>query len=363
MQDFMDIQASRHLDYEKERKSQLIFLLTALSLVYLACFTIATVILHRYAETIVLGSIFFIDLINILIFRVQRNISVAGNIMLIATFFMVAFLFYAGGIENSGFIWMFLFTPVAYYLQGLKAGCIWSGLLFITNVVIYLLSFTGFIPVHFPPLYIVVIFSAYLLSAFFIMLYEIVQDRYEGIISEHSRKLIELNEELKHIAQFDFLTGVHNRRVIEMMIRMEMERFRRFDIYFTLIMLDIDNFKALNDCFGHQFGDQVLQKIAETIQHSIRDIDRVGRYGGEEFMIMLPSTHIESAQIVADRLLIAVRSLNNTTDTGIVVPVTVSMGIAEIEKNVSEEELIKCVDQAMYQAKSCGKDCIMLYHK
>lgn len=173
-------------------------------------------------------------------------------------------------------------------------------------------------------------------------------------------ELKELNCQLKHISTIDVLTGISNRRSFEKNIQIEWQRAIRTGIPLSLIMIDIDHFKAFNDCYGHQEGDRCLRQVAEAIVSSTqRPADFVARYGGEEFVVVLPETQREGALIVAERIRKKVESLAVKHKKSCVSPyVTVSLGISTLlpEKHYSVEELINSADKALFQAKFYGRN-------
>jgi diguanylate cyclase (GGDEF)-like protein len=170
-----------------------------------------------------------------------------------------------------------------------------------------------------------------------------------------------LYAEVQRLATLDELTGVFNRRRLFELGERELERSRRYQVPLSAILLDIDHFKKINDTFGHTIGDQVLTGIAVTISRNIREIDLFGRYGGEEFVALLPQSELSSAREVAERLRGLVAGLQLNTDRG-VLSVTISLGIANIVPEVqSLAALIDRADQAMYAAKQAGRNQVAEY--
>ncbi|HOP64179.1 MAG TPA: diguanylate cyclase [Spirochaetota bacterium] len=168
------------------------------------------------------------------------------------------------------------------------------------------------------------------------------------------QELRKKKEELEKMAVTDSLTALFNRRHIYDRLRQEGEKVERYNSKFSILMFDIDFFKRINDLHGHQFGDIVLRKVADAIKQSIRNVDIAGRYGGEEFLIILPEIQIKGAVTVAERI----RSTVEKTDTGVPdLKVTVSGGAAEY-LNGDVEELVKKADKLMYEAKESGRNCI-----
>jgi diguanylate cyclase (GGDEF)-like protein len=156
---------------------------------------------------------------------------------------------------------------------------------------------------------------------------------------------------LEREAETDFLTGFFNKRAIRNMLVNELERTIRYGIPLTVIFLDIDNFKSYNDTFGHVSGDVVLQKTADIIKNSIRTVDIAGRFGGEEFVIILPGTKEEGAVAVAERIRKSIETYPFPHRK-----ITASFGIALAKNSDSIDSLLERADQALYQAKRQGKN-------
>lgn len=156
----------------------------------------------------------------------------------------------------------------------------------------------------------------------------------------------------------DGLTGIHNRRYIEEAVAKEFSRVQRYGGTLSIILFDLDNFKTINDTHGHLTGDEVLRSAAKSIGAGVRTTDTFGRYGGEEFMALLPATNIDGAMILAERLRNHLASLP-VIHGGLTVSVTVSAGVAEWQPNMQRyENLIKAADQALYRAKEQGRNCV-----
>ena len=172
-------------------------------------------------------------------------------------------------------------------------------------------------------------------------------------------------EILKH-ATLDALTGFYNRHQLEERIKQEVSNAKRQHAPLCGIMTDIDFFKNVNDTYGHAVGDLVLKSIAKIIRGQLREYDIAGRYGGEEFSILLPFTKINEAKMVAERLRKAIE--NKVIDISKVNPdtevktlsVTISLGIYEIKESDSEDDLIKKADKALYQAKNTGRNKVVI---
>lgn len=165
-----------------------------------------------------------------------------------------------------------------------------------------------------------------------------------------------LHQRLNKIATFDPLTGALNRYTFNAAIEKELNSYQRYNTPATLLLLDLDLFKQINDTYGHQAGDKVLKEFASIIKQRIRSTDQFFRYGGEEFALLLPQTPLETAQNLAEelRLLIAGHDFNISKQ------VTFSGGLAQVTTDDSLKSWIRRSDNALYQAKEQGRDCIVV---
>lgn len=158
------------------------------------------------------------------------------------------------------------------------------------------------------------------------------------------------------MAAYDGLTGLLNHRLFQEIIRAEIERSRRYNCSLSLIIFDIDNFKAFNDTYGHQIGDEILKMVALTVKGIMRITDRAFRYGGEEFCVLLPETSAENSLYVAERL----RKKIEVNKTVRKLSVTVSIGVTEYKYHEAPEKFISRADQLLYKSKHTGKNKISL---
>ncbi len=173
-----------------------------------------------------------------------------------------------------------------------------------------------------------------------------------------------LHEETFKLAITDGLTGLYNHRYFQEVLEDEIARSKRYNLYASLIFIDIDDFKKFNDKFGHQLGDKVLKEVANSITRTIREVDCAARYGGEEFSIILPEIDIDSAHVVAERI-----RKNVMTDTEAFLAeykmkITVTIGVASYPFDaLDKDELIKKSDLALYYGKRHGKNHAIRYDK
>jgi diguanylate cyclase (GGDEF)-like protein len=179
-------------------------------------------------------------------------------------------------------------------------------------------------------------------------------------IEDDYRALEEANSDLERIARFDVLSGLLNRLSLFGMIEVEIDRAQRSSSPLCGIMLDIDCFKRINDTLGHGCGDKVIERLGALLRNSVRKYDHVGRYGGEEFFVVLPATDLYHAEQFAERLREAVNETSVQCEKDPEVRFTISMGVAEY-RGQSRDEWIGQADQAMYLAKKRGRDRTEIY--
>lgn len=182
-------------------------------------------------------------------------------------------------------------------------------------------------------------------------------------LEESQKKLASMNKLLEQISLEDKLTGLANRRAFDLSFDLEWRRAKRDETPLSLLMIDVDNFKAYNDHYGHQQGDHCLKFIADTMLESgiaNRAGDIIARYGGEEFVVVLTHTSNKNAFSLAERLVENIRNkgiLHNSNNSGVV---TISVGVATVETfgAMAKEDLIEEADKALYVAKDSGKSCV-----
>lgn len=162
----------------------------------------------------------------------------------------------------------------------------------------------------------------------------------------------DLDAELRYKAYHDPLTGHFNRRALQETLAREVARFQRYRTPFSLLMFDLDHFKAVNDRHGHEMGDKVLKQVARLAREALREPDVVGRWGGEEFLVLLPDTDAGKARVVADRLGQGIAEAHFEGPG----QVTASLGLATLREGESQDQLLRRVDEALYRAKEGGRD-------
>lgn len=258
--------------------------------------------------------------------------------LLITFYAIVAML--DGAEKFVGFIWSFFVPPLFIFLLGYKKGTFYA---IIASSLILCVGFydASFANEQFLSLINFFVYVGALVA--FIVIFMFV----DFLLSQLEQKLLS-------ISSTDPLTKIYNRRKIDESLREELSRGR--DNNFSISILDIDDFKKINDTNGHLVGDEVLKIFAQTLQNSLRKTDIIGRWGGEEFMIILPNTDINQAYECIKK----VQENLKTMQIGQIKSVKCSFGIASTDGKLSFSELILKADKALYKAKATGKDKIIL---
>jgi diguanylate cyclase (GGDEF)-like protein len=207
----------------------------------------------------------------------------------------------------------------------------------------------------------------------------VVENRSSGVLlvyraepfDEQERQIVEIfaaqvslligqlnaREQIQGLADTDDLTGIANKRYFRRQLPQEIERARVYSLPLTLLMFDIDNFKEINDSFGHTIGDVVLSELCGAVRETLRPPDLFARFGGDEFAIILPHTDLGGACAVADRILQRVRMLAIPADDEGTIRCSISLGIAECRSaDVTSAEVIRRADERLYDAKRAGKN-------
>lgn len=177
-------------------------------------------------------------------------------------------------------------------------------------------------------------------------------------IESLNKELEETNTKLERIARFDILSGLLNRMSLFSVIDMEIERAMRSKMPLSGIMIDIDNFKEINDEHGHLCGDQVISEMGRRLRHHLRKYDQAGRYGGEEFFVVLPNTNLHQSYIIAERFRHDLAEHAMSLEDG-EIPITASFGIAEYRQGETREAWMGRADRNMYVAKQSGRNRVI----
>jgi diguanylate cyclase (GGDEF)-like protein len=176
------------------------------------------------------------------------------------------------------------------------------------------------------------------------------------------KRIIDLQRQLQEQASRDGLTGLWNRKGMFHILAKEINRAQRDSLPLSIIMIDIDKFKAINDAHGHHIGDLVLQKVAKILKGNVRNYDEICRYGGDELLLILPNCSMAKTKKIGERLRQNVTE-HGITDDAMSLQITVSLGGASTEnhsKEVTAKALIRAADEALLEAKNSGRNCVVI---
>ena len=268
-----------------------------------------------------------------------------ATLVLFDTFALSFALIVTGQLGGDFYLSYFLIIIIAGFWKdfrwslgfSLVLSLFYSGLLFIAE------SLTASLLLRVPFIFVASVFYGYFVQV---------------VSNEH-----DLREKAEREARRDFLTGLHNRKACQERFAHETERANRYARPLSIFMVDIDNFKLVNDTLGHAWGDIVLQKVAKQLDTNLRNVDFVARYGGEEFIVVLPETNLDGALEAADRLRLAIKESPVETPRGLL-SVTVSIGVSSsgVGDLADYRQMTSDADQALYAAKKAGKDRVETLH-
>ena len=265
--------------------------------------------------------------------------------------YVFLYLIISGGVEGSGPLWCYPLLTMITFLQGLRRGIYMVfGLIALTLVILFM-----------PNLPVAVAAYSTLFKARFVaslLALAIMTLIYEYLRGESQARYRSISSQLDKVSRTDELTGVANRREMNDWLAMEYAGFLRHGLPFSVIMVDLDRFKQLNDSFGHAYGDQILLEVAKKLAGNVRQTDHVARWGGEEFLILLAQTELTEAARVAEKLRLAVAEIESS-GTSTKAAITASMGVQSIVYAKTIESLISQADERLYQAKNGGRNLVV----
>lgn len=293
-------------------------------------------------------SIAFFVILSLIYLFYKKNkeitITFYGIIIILLTINLIT----TGGVDGNGILWIFIFPPFIYFIQGVKKGSV-------TLLFIFLIILTDFYFPNFP-------LKGYEFDNKFKIRFIIalVTESSIAFFAEYSRyKLLKevcfLSNNFKKLAKTDELTQIFNRRHGMEYLKYVHDISNRSNIPFSLIIFDIDHFKTVNDTYGHSVGDELLCELADRVRNNIRAQDILCRWGGEEFLLILPQTDSTRLEIIAEKLRTLICSTPFLAPT-LALTVTCSFGCAQRLPGESLDDLIGRADQNLYAAKNSGRN-------
>ncbi len=290
-------------------------------------------------------------LINVLVYHGAKNYAVSRNIFvsLIVTLFL--YLTCTGGESNTGPLWVYVLPPFLFYLANLRAGVILSLFVLVGVAVIFRFPELPFVLTQYSTDFQVRFLSSLTFATLFTFVIE---------YSRHTarQELVRMAQLYERVSRTDELTQLSNRRDMQHQLEKEFSRYKRHNHHFSVILLDVDHFKLINDSYGHDAGDHVLVEIAQLLRETSRELDLVARWGGEEFLILLPNTTLLQALKLAERIRNRVAQ-HSIAYKGQQLSVTTSCGVCSISQTRDLKQLLIQADLNLYQAKERGRNQVI----
>lgn len=270
----------------------------------------------------------------------------------ISCLFFAGFLYSTPEVDNKYFL---LLYPIASFsIRGVKEGIIWAASLMLLFVMAFFALPHG--NADFSFVFFAVAFFMVSYVVYYYRFYELLNFEHISKVQEEKERVIRLKEaeasRLKHLSHTDFLTGLFNRHKLDAVLAEEIGLCQSHGRPLGFMLLDVDHFKQVNDTYGHQVGDELLQEMAELLRTNVRVTDVVGRWGGEEFVVVTPGIDLQSMATLAEKL----RAVVECHHFPVVGKKTVSIGIAGYVDGDGVESLVRRSDEALYRAKNGGRN-------
>lgn len=337
---------------EAEQISRVTVTFNLVALFFLAFFAVVAYVTNDRHYAMILAGVMTISICNIALFYLGGRMNVLVLMTCLGYMPFCAFLQINGGQNNTGILWHYVYPIMVYYIAGLRLGALCSGSLILMEIILMLMDDFSFFRAYYSfDFKLRFIASMTVLSVF-------------GAMLEHSRntaqnKLIVLAKKLEKTSQTDELTGLPNRRALKEAMENEVVRVTRSGRDFSVILCDIDHFKVINDRYGHAVGDQALRHLATLFTERIRKYDMAARWGGEEFLLVLPDTDLKEALLIAERIRSAIEKTPMHDSSGNTVTLTISSGVCSWREHSQLDELFRIADKRLYHAKTTGRNQVV----
>lgn len=358
---FMNRSGLKNHDKLKNETVRLVGLVNVfgtIGLIYISTMSVVNFVTENYRHSIILSIFFAVILLLLLLQRFLGTYQLTTNSFMALLILLCVYLTVSGGVENNGHLWTFMFPSLFMFMYGLKKGIIGSLAAFCTiTFIIYfnrgILLRTEYLP-SFGGRYL----AAYLGVTIIAIAAEFSRHRVITELLTVNEHLVDLSEEFERAARTDSLTGLSNRRDLHRQMAYERKRMERHRSLYSILMADIDHFKGVNDSYGHECGDEALKTVAEIISNSIRKLDIACRWGGEEFLIVLPETPKEGGIIAAEKIRTSIER-HLFTYKEISFHLTISIGLECCSHKHNFEEYVVEADRKLYLAKNGGRNQVV----
>ncbi len=348
---------SSYYNNRRDRKYRPVISLFLFALVGTLSYSITYLVMELYVLSAVIFTAFILFIIAIYLFSINKQMLAMLITLVNLTFFVTLSVMYLGIRSNSHFL---LFTAIVLFAsaEAMKSRVKYIvGFICIVEYILLAHYFGDAQPLaEVPKQFLSAISHLNIIISFGAIIY--TTTAYKKSVVENEKILKELNDKNEYMANFDELTGLPNRRYLYAKLDELMVVAADYEQTFVIGILDIDDFKDINDTYGHLCGDLALKSIAKATGKALRKHDVIGRWGGEEFLVILPDTDMENARQIMER----VRQMIATTIvecTDSEQPVTVTVGCAQYRQAVTLDELIRNADALLYKGKNAGKNVVV----
>lgn len=335
-------------DTEGQRSYKLNLLIGIAGAVFLIAFGINSLVAGQFSLGVNLLAMAGLGSLSLIAMRItgkpRYGAYGVSTISAYASLYLVA----SGGSDGTGPLWCYPLAVIIMFLMGLRAGTIIVAC--VTTVIAILLFVPGlpFMEVDYSLSFEIRFIASFIALTIMSMIYEHMRATSESNYRQ-------ISAQLHAASRTDALTGIANRRAMQQALDAEMARVKRHGGEFSILMADVDYFKLINDRYGHSVGDEVLIEIAKQLTTILRKQDSPARWGGEEFLVLLPQTSAEQAVLVAEKLRQQIADID-VSRLGMQEPTTVSIGLQSSANVKDIDDLIEQADQLLYQAKSLGRN-------
>jgi diguanylate cyclase (GGDEF)-like protein len=340
-------------DIEAQRFVLVINLYSFVGTLYLIFFSIQSLLDAQWRMGSTLSIAALLAIANSIYLQRSGNYRRSGDLIVLMTSLLFLYLVISGGVDNTGPLWSYTLPPLVFFVFGLTQGSLILSLFIISSILI----------MFFPPLTILATDYSYSFKVRYLTTFLSVC--FISSICEYSRYhsynlLKELQRKIQLEADTDELTGLYNRRYMYQQLDKMIKQIKRYKRPCSLLLCDLDHFKSINDNHGHSCGDLVLIETASRMKSSLRNEDIAARWGGEEFLIILPETDSTAAYQVAEKLRQQLSSQAfNCNDKQL--SISMSIGVLQVDINARKEDLLNQVDDALYEAKHLGRNRTHIY--
>lgn len=276
----------------------------------------------------------------------DRTVQKVGLLIIVSLLFF--YLMASGGESNTGPLWLYVFPPLLFFMTNLKSGTVILMLVYMVAAIIFLFPELPFVSAEYSRDFKLRFFASLTFESIFCFILEASRLKARN-------ELLDFAQTHELASKTDELTGLSNRRDILNRLDEELYRYQRSGYHFSIALIDLDLFKNINDEFGHDAGDHALSQFADRVQSIIRQTDIVARWGGEEFLVLLPDTSLTPALTLAERLRSAIDS-ESFSSREQKLPITMSAGVCSIAQADSIDSMLRQADQQLYLAKEAGRN-------